>query len=72
MLAAHRCASARVDSRGPVVDSTLIAGHRAVRKIKIFCPNGLGFTIPGNRASLAGQKRMAATAMAKLNSWLAV
>ena len=26
-LAAHRCASARVDSRDPVVDSVLIAGH---------------------------------------------
>jgi hypothetical protein len=27
MFAAHRCASARVDSRGSMVDSVLIAGH---------------------------------------------
>ena len=93
-LAAHRCASARVDSRDPVVDSVLIAGHAgtaaAVRrsawgegagdarrrrllwpvqcsrqqarrtagpfgKIKIFCPNGLGFTIPVNRESVGAK-----------------
>jgi hypothetical protein len=28
IFAAHRCASARVDSRAPVVDSVLIAGKR--------------------------------------------
>jgi hypothetical protein len=27
MFGAHRCASARVDSRDPIVDSVLIAGH---------------------------------------------